>query len=92
MHVACRYSYPCCGNVESRWAPIAATAASVSTLVIMNPGNGDSNQCPPNSDWVGVRDLMSSSGAKTLGYVALTPFLNGSVSDNMVQFCAHSLI
>jgi hypothetical protein len=61
------YSYPCCGSVESCWNPIAATAASVITLVVMNPGNGDSNQCPPNSDWAFVRDLMTSSGAKTLG-------------------------
>eukprot|EP00042_Codosiga_hollandica_P015248 m.36113 g.36113 ORF g.36113 m.36113 type:complete len:276 (+) comp44487_c0_seq1:60-887(+) len=61
------YAYPTSAALTAEWDVIASMCSTVPTLVIMNPDNGDGDQCPPNLDWINA--LNSVAGCGTLGYV-----------------------
>jgi len=48
----------------------ASASAGINQIFIMNPGNGDTNKCPPNSDWLKAIHIMSQGkDVHIVGYV-----------------------
>lgn len=61
--------YPTAAAVEGVYADVAKAAATVPTVVVINPDNGDQATCPPNSDWLSAIKVLKAGNASLIGYV-----------------------